>query len=72
MKNEIEMKVYGVDIDKVYKENVNLLNPLKDNYLGDDEFMEISEEHGLIWTLEGFAYAYNNDDIERSVYIRFI
>ena len=72
MKNEVPLRVYGVNIDKIDKENFNLLNSLHEHYLGDDEFMEISEEHGLIWTLEGFAYAYNNDDIERSVYIRFI
>ena len=72
MTNETPIRVYGVDIDKIDEENFNLLNALQDHYLGDDEFMELSEAHGLIWTLEGFAYAYNTDDIERSVYIRFI
>lgn len=68
----VEMKVFGVDIDKIDKENFNLLNALQEHYIGDDEFMQLSEEHGLIWSLDGFAHAYNIDDISRSVYIRFI
>ena len=67
---EIQMRVWGVDTSKIY--DGATLNALQDHYLGDDEFMELSEAHGLIWSLEGFAHAYNTDDIKSTIYIRFI
>jgi hypothetical protein len=72
MNEEITMRVWGVDVDQLDQDNVQLLNALQDHYLGDDEFMELAEKHGYIWTLEGFAYAYNTDDIKSTIYIRFI
>ena len=71
--NEIEsivMRVFGVDTDKIY--DGNILNAIQDHYLGDDEFMEISEKQGHIWNLEDFAYLYNTNDIKETIYIRFI
>jgi len=71
MKNEeIELKVFGVDTDKIYDGVV--LNAIQDHYLGDDEFMELSEAQGLIWSLDGFVLAYNTNDIKDTIYIRFI
>ena len=64
------MKVFGIDADKIY--DGNILNALQDHYLGDDEFMEISEKQGFIWNLEDFAYLYNTDNIKNTIYIRFI
>lgn len=40
--------------------------------LTDDEFMEIAEEQGLVWTLEGFEKAFNNEEVSDDWMIRII
>lgn len=65
-----EVRVYGIDSDKI-TDHIELL-ALQDHSLTDEQFIEISEEHGLIWSINGFSHAYNIDDIPNSTYIRII
>lgn len=65
-----ETKVYGIDATKLTKQ-IELVS-LQDHALTDEKFIEISEEHGLVWSLKGFSHDYNIDDIPHSVYIRVI
>lgn len=67
---EKEIKVYGIDSSKIY-DGITLTR-LQDHELSDKEFMNLSEAHGLVWSLKGFAHAYNIDDISYDIYIRFI
>lgn len=66
----METKVYGIDSSKI-TDPIELLS-LQDHTFTNDQFMEIAEEHGLIWSLSGFSHQYNIDDIAHSVYIRII
>lgn len=67
---EMETKVYGVNLDLILDglEHQRLI----DFEVSDDEFMEIAEEHGLIWTLKGFEHGYNSADINDQTLIRII
>ena len=65
-----EVRVYGIDSDKI-TDHLELL-ALQDHSLTDEQFIEISEEHGLIWSINGFSHAYNINDIPNSTYIRII
>jgi hypothetical protein len=40
--------------------------------LSDDEFMDVSEEQGLVYTLKGFELDFNNENISDQWYIRII
>lgn len=40
--------------------------------LSDEEFMEVSEEQGLVYTLKGFEWDFNNENISDMWYIRII
>lgn len=41
--------------------------------LSDEDFIEIAEEQGLVYTLNGFTQAFNNENINSSTdIIRFI
>lgn len=40
--------------------------------LSDDEFIDIAERQGKIWTLEGFEKAFNNDEVSDQWIIRII
>ena len=65
-----EVRVYGIDSDKI-TDHLELF-ALRDHSLTDEQFIEISEAHGLIWSINGFSHAYNIDDIYYSIYIRII
>jgi hypothetical protein len=66
----METKVYGVNLDLILDglEHQRLV----DFELSDEEFMEIAESHGVVWSLKEFEHEYNIDDIHRQVIIRFI
>lgn len=64
-----EVKVYGIDRSKLTGEG---LLKLTDNQMKDALFMDIAESHGYVWTLSGFADAYNADDVKETIHIRFI
>lgn len=65
-----ETRVYGIDSSKIF-DPIELL-ALQDHKLSNEQFIEIAEEHGLVWSLNGFSHDYNIDDIVNSVYIRII
>lgn len=67
---EMETKVYGVNLD-VIRDGLEHQR-LVDFEVSDDEFMEIAEEHGLVWSLKGFEHDYNISDIHQSILIRII
>lgn len=65
-----EFRVYGIDIDKIFDRNE--IVQIESSSLTDEQFIEISEEQGLIWTLDGFTRSYNKGDILRSIFLRII
>ena len=65
-----EVRVYGIDSSKI-TDHLELLS-LQDHALTNEQFIEIAEEHGLVWSTNGFAHDYNIDDIPSSVYIRIL
>lgn len=61
-----EIRVYVVDVD-LYDGDTYL------DYLTDYEFMEVAEEMGSVYSLRGFQYDYNQDNISSiHTIIRFI
>lgn len=40
--------------------------------ISDDEFMDMAERQGKVWTLEGFEKAFNNEEISDQWIIRII
>ena len=61
---EVEIRVYVIDqnVSDVYA-----------NSKTDEEFMEIAEEQGRVYTLEGFQEAFNLEEINSAIdVIRFI
>lgn len=38
----------------------------------DDEFMDIAEQQGKVWTLEGFERSFNNEEISDQWIIKII
>ena len=63
-------RVYGVNLD-IIRDGL-VYQRLVDFEVSDDEFMEIAEEHGLIWSLKDFEHDYNSSDIHEQVLIRII
>lgn len=63
-------RVYGVNLDLITDglEHQRLV----DFEVSDDEFMDLAEEHGLIWSLKDFEHGYNSSDIHEQVLIRII
>jgi hypothetical protein len=68
--SDVNVKVYGIDSDKI-NDHLELL-ALQDHSLTDEQFIEISEKCGLIWSIDGFSHAYNINEISNSTYIRII
>ena len=66
------MKEYRVYVINPYEpihpqwQGVSFLN------LSDEEFMDISEEQGRVYTLKGFERAFNHEDISHHWYIKII
>ena len=59
------IRVYGINIDDTELENINEIS--------NDQWQEIAEECGLVWTLSVFAYQFNESRINtESILIRFI
>lgn len=67
-----ESRVYGIDVSKIY--DGLELSQIEDGTLTDEQWMEISEKHGLVWSLNEYARQHNHDQIENasSVFIRII
>lgn len=66
-----ETRVYGVCIDEL---DDKLVDKLHTNSVSDDDFIELAEEQGYVWSLNGFQTQFNNDEIclPSEFYIRFI
>jgi hypothetical protein len=65
-----EIRVYGISLDRIYDglEHQRIV----EFRLSDEEFIEIAESHGLVWSLKGFEHQYNIDDIKSDTFIRVI
>jgi hypothetical protein len=50
-----ELRVYGIDISDVELENVGNVS--------NEQWMDIAEENGLVWSLQGFAEEFNQSMI---------
>lgn len=66
----MEKRVYGIDSNKL--DNPFEFLSLQDLAITDERFIELAEEHGFVWSLNGFSLSYNIDDIPNSVYIRIL
>ena len=65
----MEYKVYVINPDEPIHPQwlgISFLN------LSDEEFMDISEEQGRVYTLKGFESEFNNENISDQWYIRII
>ncbi len=59
-----EIRVYILDIDFLENHHSELTDP---------EFQDLAEEHGRVYTLDGFSEAFNGHDINSHIdVIRFI
>ena len=60
-----EFRVYVVDVHSDTDELIPLLS--------DQEFMNVAEDNGTVYTLQGFQHAFNNDEVNSSEeFIRII
>ena len=60
-----EFRVYVVDVHSDTDELIPLLS--------NEEFMNVAEDNGTVYTLQGFQNAFNNDEINSSEeFIRII
>jgi len=57
------LRVYGIDSNNV---------SIAINGLSDSDYVNIAEEQGYVWSLDGFATAFNNEDVLHDMFIRFI
>lgn len=63
----MEYRVYGIDINKIY-DGVELYNF---QTYSDEQWMELSEEQGNVWSLDGFQNHFNQGNITE-IFIRII
>ncbi len=59
----MKTRVYAIDLYEVEE-------PIHD--ITDDEFVDIAERQGKVWTLEGFEKAFNSDEISDQWIIKII
>ena len=60
------IRVYAIDLNLIDNDSIVV------NHLTNEQFTEIAEEHGLIWSLGGFEDAFNLSNVSDSYYIRII
>lgn len=63
--NSEEIKIYAINSFEL-EEAINELE------LTDEEFVEIAEKQGLVWSLSGFEASYNADYISDQWFIRIL
>jgi len=61
----MKTRVYAIDLYEL-----ELEIPVWD--LENDEFMDLAEQQGKVWTLQGFENAFNNEQISDTWIIRII
>ena len=64
-----ETKVYIIDLSDDSCESVGIGEW---NELSDERWIELSECQGQVFSLKGFQYAFNREEIAYDVYLRFI
>jgi hypothetical protein len=61
----MKTRVYAIDL---YELDTEI--PVWD--LDDDNFMDLAEQQGKVWTLQGFEKAFNNEQISDTWIIRIV
>lgn len=61
----MKTRVYAIDL---YELDTEI--PVWD--LNDEEFIDIAEQQGKVWTLQGFENAFNNEQISDTWIIRIV
>lgn len=70
---EKEIRVYAVNIDDLDEDFKDAIEVIGWKGVPDWEFLNIAEEQGYAWSLQGFQDAFNNVEIcTDSFYIRII
>ena len=60
----METKVYGIELNSIGETNIKKLS--------DEEFMEMAESQGNVWSLKGFEADFNEDYLnQNNSFIRF-
>lgn len=59
----MKTRVYAIDLYEIDGSVIDLT---------DEEFIDIAEHQGRVWTLEGFEKAFNNDEISDQWIIKII
>jgi len=61
----METRVYGIELDSIGETNIKKLS--------DEEFKEMAESQGNVWSLKGFEADFNNDYLNQSnLFIKFV
>jgi hypothetical protein len=61
------MRIYGINIDAL---DLHGFDTVMD--LSKERFMDIAEEQGNVWSLEGFEKDFNEDSLnQNNLFIRF-
>lgn len=66
---EKELRVYGVDVSKVYEGL--MLESIIRNTLTQEQWQEEAEAQGNVWSISGFAEAFNSGNITYDTLIKF-
>ena len=61
----MKTRVYAIDL---YELDTEI--PVWD--LDDEQFMDLAEQQGKVWTLQGFENAFNNEQISDTWIIRIV
>lgn len=68
-----ELRVYVIDIEEIDDDFLDNMGIDQSVQLNDKDFITVAEEQGNVYTLNGFAQAFNDQDINSSTdIIRFI
>lgn len=68
-----ELRVYVIDIEEIDDDFLDNMGIDQSVQLNDKDFITVAEEQGNVYTLKGFAQAFNDQDINSSTdIIRFI
>lgn len=61
----METRVYGIELNTIGETNVRKLS--------DEEFMELAESQGNVWSLKGFEADFNEDYLNQTnLFIKFV
>jgi hypothetical protein len=62
----VETRAYMIDLDDLVLEDHTFSN------MPNEEWMNIAEKQGGVYSLPGFARAYNSEELPYNTFIRFI